>query len=179
MQQLWTGEEVTFEGELWQVLEARMAITPVQKPHPPIWIAAQSAGAAHRAANVRDACLIGHQPIWEDFRFLAGKYRQAFVEVGKGSRGLLAAKPVHGHRQRPRNGSVPGETCRRGQGRNVLLIQHARSHHRGPGAWWVSGPLPTDRKKDIGSAGGVQRPDLLIRTRMLPKACRQRVFREF
>ena len=91
MQQLWTGEEVTFEGELWQVLEARMAITPVQKPHPPIWIAARSAGAAHRAANVRDACLIGHQPIWEDFRFLAGKYRQALVEVGKGSRGLLAA----------------------------------------------------------------------------------------
>ncbi len=91
MQQLWTGEEVTFEGKHWQVHEARMTITPVQKPHPPIWIAAQSAGAARRAAAMGDACLIGPQPSWEDFRFLAGKYQQALVEVGKGSRGLLAA----------------------------------------------------------------------------------------
>ena len=91
MQQLWTGEEVTFEGKHWQVHEARMTITPVQKPHPPIWIAAQSAGAAHRAAAIGDACLIGPQPSWEDFRLLAGKYRQALLEVGKGSPGLLAA----------------------------------------------------------------------------------------
>ena len=59
MKRLWTGEEVTFEGSHWQVREAKMAFTPVQKPHPPIWIAAQSTGAVRRAAAIGDACLIG------------------------------------------------------------------------------------------------------------------------
>ena len=91
MQRLWTGEEVTFEGKHWQVHEARMTITPVQKPHPPIWIAAQSAGATRRAAAIGDACLIGPQPSWENFRWLAREYREALENTGKGSRGFLAA----------------------------------------------------------------------------------------
>ncbi|MCH8352099.1 MAG: LLM class flavin-dependent oxidoreductase, partial [Chloroflexi bacterium] len=71
MKQLWTGEEVTFEGKHWQVHEARIALTPVQKPHPPIWIAAQSTGAVRRAARIADACLLGPQPSWADFHSLA------------------------------------------------------------------------------------------------------------
>ena len=91
MKRLWTGEEVTFEGSHWQVREAKMAFTPVQKPHPPIWIAAQSTGAVRRAAAIGDACLIGPQPSWEDFSFLAATYREAVAELGQGSKGLLAA----------------------------------------------------------------------------------------
>jgi len=91
MKQLWTGEEVTFEGVHWQVHQGRMAFTTVQKPHPPIWMAAQSAGAVRRAAVMGDACLIGPQPNWENFRFLAGTYRKAVEELGQGSRGVLAA----------------------------------------------------------------------------------------
>ena len=91
MKRLWTGEEVTFEGKHWQVHEARMAFTPLQKPHPPIWMAAQSTGAVRRAAAMGDACLIGPQPSWKDFRFLAGRYRDEVEQSGRGSRGLLAA----------------------------------------------------------------------------------------
>ena len=91
MKRLWTGEEVTFEGKHWRVREAKMAFTPVQKPHPPIWMAAQSTGAVRRAATMGDACLIGPQPSWKDFGFLAATYREAVAELGQGSGGLLAA----------------------------------------------------------------------------------------
>jgi alkanesulfonate monooxygenase SsuD/methylene tetrahydromethanopterin reductase-like flavin-dependent oxidoreductase (luciferase family) len=91
IKRLWVGEAVTFQGRHWQVHEARMAFGPIQKPHPPIWIAAQSAGSVRRAAAIGDACLLGPQASWEDCRFLAGKYNEALAEQGKGSRGLLGA----------------------------------------------------------------------------------------
>ena len=91
MKRLWSGDEVTYQGKHWQAHEAKMAFTPVQKPHPPIWIAAQSAGAIRRAAAMGDACLIGPQPSWEDFSFLADTYRDAVAELRPGANGLLAA----------------------------------------------------------------------------------------
>jgi len=90
MKLLWSGEEVTFEGKHWQVHEARIALTPVQKPHPPIWIAAQSTGAVRRAARIADACLLGPQPSWADFHSLATQYNEAVAKRG-GSKGLLGA----------------------------------------------------------------------------------------
>ena len=91
MKRLWTGDAVTFKGKHWRVQDARMSFTPVQKPHPPIWIAAQSTGAARRAATMGDACLLGPQPTWKDLRFLAGKYNDALQELGPASHGKLAA----------------------------------------------------------------------------------------
>ena len=89
MKMLWTGEEVSFEGKYWQVHDAKVALTPVQQPHPPIWIAAQSRRATHRAAILGDACLLGPQQGWKDVSFLAGIYHQALKEQGKS--GLLGA----------------------------------------------------------------------------------------
>ena len=91
MKRLWTGDSVTFEGQHWQVQDGKMSFTPVQKPHPPIWIAAQSDGAVRRAAAMGDACLLGPQPSWEDLRSLAGEYRDALDERSRNSKGILAA----------------------------------------------------------------------------------------
>jgi alkanesulfonate monooxygenase SsuD/methylene tetrahydromethanopterin reductase-like flavin-dependent oxidoreductase (luciferase family) len=91
MKLLWSGEEVTFQGKHWRVHEGRLSLTPVQKPHPPIWIAAQSRGAVHRAALMGDACVIGPQPNWDDFHCLARLYRESLAELGKEGQGLLAA----------------------------------------------------------------------------------------
>ena len=91
MKLLWAGDAVTFEGKHWQIQDARMSFTPVQKPHPPIWIAAPSTGAVRRAAAMGDACLLGPQPSWEDLRSLAGEYKEALAEQGQKSKGLLAA----------------------------------------------------------------------------------------
>ena len=91
MKQLWTGEEVNFEGKHFQVHEARMSLLPVQKPHPPVWIAAQSDGAIMRAARMADACIIGPQPSWDDYKYLAHKYHETLAELGKEGEGMLVA----------------------------------------------------------------------------------------
>ncbi|MCL0044440.1 LLM class flavin-dependent oxidoreductase [Dehalococcoidia bacterium] len=91
MKQLWTGNEVTFEGKHWHVDKVRTGLTPVQIPHPPIWIAAQSAGAVRRAAAMGDACLIGPQPSWDDFHSLAIQYARALDDLEANSHGMLVA----------------------------------------------------------------------------------------
>ena len=51
MKLLWTEEEVEFQGKYYQVPLTRPATRPVQKPHPPIWVAANSDAAIRRAAR--------------------------------------------------------------------------------------------------------------------------------
>ena len=91
MKLLWSGEEISFEGQHWQIHNARVSIPPVQKPHPPIWIAAQSKGAARRAAAIGDACVLGPQQAWDDIRALAKVYWEALEGEDRVSSGLLGA----------------------------------------------------------------------------------------
>ena len=90
MKELWTGEEVNHEGQHWTVRGGRLGITAVQKPHPPIWLAAQSRGAVRRAAAIADACLLGPQPNWADIDKLAKMYWEAIAEQ-PGKTGHLTA----------------------------------------------------------------------------------------
>ena len=90
MKRLWSGEEVTFEGQHWRVHSGRLGLTPVQKPHPPIWIASQSAGAARRAASLGEGCLIAPQVGWQDLSALARSYWQALDEAGSSEKGILS-----------------------------------------------------------------------------------------
>ncbi|MCE2469922.1 MAG: LLM class flavin-dependent oxidoreductase [Dehalococcoidia bacterium] len=75
MKQLWQGEAVNHAGEHWRLDGARMGFTPVQKPHPPIWIACQSDGAVRRAARIADACYLAPQIGFADVPALAAAYR--------------------------------------------------------------------------------------------------------
>ena len=52
MKRLWTEDEVTFEGRFFRLHKATMTIRPVQKPYPPIWIAANADSAVKRAARL-------------------------------------------------------------------------------------------------------------------------------
>ena len=91
MKLLWSGEEVTYEGQHWQVQNARLGLTPVQKPHPPVWIAAQSRGAVRRAAALADRVVLGPQPGWQDVGVLTRQYKEALDELGKDSAGRIGA----------------------------------------------------------------------------------------
>ncbi len=51
MRQLWTRDEVHFRGEHFNLTGARMALKPVQQPHPPVWVAANGESAIKRAAR--------------------------------------------------------------------------------------------------------------------------------
>jgi probable F420-dependent oxidoreductase len=50
---LWTQPRADFHGEIFEV-EAGMALKPVQKPHPPIWLGGSHADALRRAARIGD-----------------------------------------------------------------------------------------------------------------------------
>ena len=55
---LWTEDSVTYHSETCQLDNVRMNLRPVQKPPPPIWIAANNDRAIERAARMSDAWMI-------------------------------------------------------------------------------------------------------------------------
>jgi alkanesulfonate monooxygenase SsuD/methylene tetrahydromethanopterin reductase-like flavin-dependent oxidoreductase (luciferase family) len=61
LKRLWTEEEVSHDGQHFCLDRARMTLKPVQRPRPPIWIAASSNAGIKRAARLGDAWTIaGH-----------------------------------------------------------------------------------------------------------------------
>jgi alkanesulfonate monooxygenase SsuD/methylene tetrahydromethanopterin reductase-like flavin-dependent oxidoreductase (luciferase family) len=42
MKRLWTEDEVSHEGEFWNLEGVQLGLKPYQQPHPPIWVAAGS-----------------------------------------------------------------------------------------------------------------------------------------
>jgi probable F420-dependent oxidoreductase len=48
MKELWTADDPRFAGEFFRFRELGFAPKPVQKPHPPIWVGGDSAGAFRR-----------------------------------------------------------------------------------------------------------------------------------
>lgn len=56
IKKLWTGDRVSFKGEFWSFENVTIHPKPIQKPHPPIWIATWTAvpRAARRVAKYAD-----------------------------------------------------------------------------------------------------------------------------
>ena len=52
MRLLWTGEKVNYDGQYFQLRDAQLMLRPVQQPHPPVWVAANSDAAITRAARL-------------------------------------------------------------------------------------------------------------------------------
>ncbi len=76
MRKLWTGEEVHHQGRYFNMDGVRMGLTPYQQPHPPIWIAAHSHGAAARAARLGDGIVVGPQVAHSDVKALVQTFRR-------------------------------------------------------------------------------------------------------
>jgi len=54
MKQVWTGRSVKFQGEYFQADGNTALPTPLQKPHPPIWVGGNSERAMRRAVETCD-----------------------------------------------------------------------------------------------------------------------------
>jgi alkanesulfonate monooxygenase SsuD/methylene tetrahydromethanopterin reductase-like flavin-dependent oxidoreductase (luciferase family) len=91
MKQLWSGEEVTYHGRYTYVERGRLGFTPLQKPHPPIEMGAQSESAVKRAARIADGVFIGPQVAWKDVAALAEVYRQARLANGQTQAAMVGA----------------------------------------------------------------------------------------
>src|SRR5579875_3199862 len=69
VKRLWSGQPVSFENEVCKLANVTATARPVQRPHPPIWVAANSDAAVKRAARLGDTALELAGP------YLAEKYQ--------------------------------------------------------------------------------------------------------
>lgn len=83
VKRLWAGEAVSFESPYCRLEGVRAGLRPVQRPHPPIWVAANNDGAVERAAEIGDAWIINpHATLGTIVRQVA-LYRAALDRLGR------------------------------------------------------------------------------------------------
>lgn len=83
IKRLWTEDEVTHHGRFFRLTRARMALKPVQKPHPPVWFAANNDGAVERSAQMADAWVINPHATLAVLQRQMALYRKALQAAGK------------------------------------------------------------------------------------------------
>lgn len=83
VKRLWTEDEVTHHGRFFRLTRARMALRPVQKPHPPVWFAANNDGAVERSAQMADAWVINPHATLAVLQRQMALYRKALQAAGK------------------------------------------------------------------------------------------------
>jgi alkanesulfonate monooxygenase SsuD/methylene tetrahydromethanopterin reductase-like flavin-dependent oxidoreductase (luciferase family) len=91
IKRLWSEEVVTFEGRFFRVHAATCTIRPVQRPHPPIWIAANADAAVLRTARLGCSWLINPHAALPTIERQWQGYRQALAEAGQP---LPASRPM-------------------------------------------------------------------------------------
>lgn len=82
LKKAWSGEKFEYEGR-----SARVTPTPVQKPHPPLWMGGSSKPAARRAARLVDYFYTENEELFREFnaeRERLGKPAIPFIELGSG-----------------------------------------------------------------------------------------------
>jgi alkanesulfonate monooxygenase SsuD/methylene tetrahydromethanopterin reductase-like flavin-dependent oxidoreductase (luciferase family) len=80
---LWTEEEVTHEGRHFRLHRAALTLKPVQRPHPPVWIAASGDPAVERAAQHGDAWLINPHASLPTLERQMALYRRTLDAAGR------------------------------------------------------------------------------------------------
>ena len=83
IKRLWAGAPVDFESPYCRLAGATTSIRPVQRPHPPIWVAANSDRAVERAAELGDTWIINPHATLGTIERQMGRYRAARARAGK------------------------------------------------------------------------------------------------
>ena len=83
IKRLWTEDSVSFEGRAFRLKDVTVDPKPLQKPRPPIWIAANSDSAVERAAKIGDGWMIGPHSAIEELERQVGLCIKVWHEVGK------------------------------------------------------------------------------------------------
>jgi alkanesulfonate monooxygenase SsuD/methylene tetrahydromethanopterin reductase-like flavin-dependent oxidoreductase (luciferase family) len=107
VRRLWTEPAVTYTGPGWELREARVSIRPAQRPHPPIWMAANADAAVRRAARLADAWLVNNHASLGTLERQMGIYRDELARCG---RPFPAELPMIRSSALPRTPRSPGAT---------------------------------------------------------------------
>src|SRR5207253_10256003 len=91
IKRLWTEEVVTFEGRFFRVHDATCTIRPVQKPFPPIWIAANADQAVVRTARMGLPWFVNPHAALPTIERQWQRYKQALAEA---NHPMPSARPI-------------------------------------------------------------------------------------
>jgi alkanesulfonate monooxygenase SsuD/methylene tetrahydromethanopterin reductase-like flavin-dependent oxidoreductase (luciferase family) len=83
VKRLWTEDKVTVDNDVCTLSNVTLTCRPVQRPHPPIWVAANSDAAVRRAARVGDTWFINPHATMTTIRRQMELYRAELARVGK------------------------------------------------------------------------------------------------
>jgi alkanesulfonate monooxygenase SsuD/methylene tetrahydromethanopterin reductase-like flavin-dependent oxidoreductase (luciferase family) len=83
VRRLWTEDEVTAETAMCRLDKVRPTCRPVQRPRPPIWVAANNDNAVRRAARLGDAWFINPHATIPTLRRQMAIYRAELARLGK------------------------------------------------------------------------------------------------
>jgi alkanesulfonate monooxygenase SsuD/methylene tetrahydromethanopterin reductase-like flavin-dependent oxidoreductase (luciferase family) len=83
VKRLWTEDNVRFEGKAFRLKKFTLDPKTLQKPRPPIWIAANTDAAVRRAASLGDGWLIGPHSALMELERQVQLGRSAWENAGK------------------------------------------------------------------------------------------------
>ena len=106
MRKFWTGEPVYHRGKYFNVEGTQLHLLPVQKPHPPLWGASYSHGAAARAGRTLEGIIGGPYQTFDDLGDQLETFRNEWHKVHSGEPTRVGAwrtiAPGKDQAQRPR-----------------------------------------------------------------------------
>jgi alkanesulfonate monooxygenase SsuD/methylene tetrahydromethanopterin reductase-like flavin-dependent oxidoreductase (luciferase family) len=79
---LWTSDEVSFDGRFYSIPRVQSTIRTVQKPHPPIWMAANQAVAVKRCGALGHTWVMNPHVTVDVLLQQLGVYREALAANG-------------------------------------------------------------------------------------------------
>jgi alkanesulfonate monooxygenase SsuD/methylene tetrahydromethanopterin reductase-like flavin-dependent oxidoreductase (luciferase family) len=83
IRQLWTAAAIHHRGPHYPIPFSPLTLRPAQRPHPPIWMAANADGAVRRAARIADAWIVNNHSTLTTLRRQIGLYREELDKAGK------------------------------------------------------------------------------------------------
>jgi alkanesulfonate monooxygenase SsuD/methylene tetrahydromethanopterin reductase-like flavin-dependent oxidoreductase (luciferase family) len=83
VKKLWTENNVDFQGKAFTLKNVSVDPKPLQKPRPPIWIAANTDAAVERAARIGDGWMIGPHSAIDELQRQVDLCRNAWSGSGK------------------------------------------------------------------------------------------------
>jgi alkanesulfonate monooxygenase SsuD/methylene tetrahydromethanopterin reductase-like flavin-dependent oxidoreductase (luciferase family) len=83
VKRLWTEPAVSLESDVCTLAGVTLTCRPVQRPHPPIWVAANSDAAVERAARIGDTWFVNPHATTATIVRQMALYRAELARVGK------------------------------------------------------------------------------------------------
>jgi alkanesulfonate monooxygenase SsuD/methylene tetrahydromethanopterin reductase-like flavin-dependent oxidoreductase (luciferase family) len=80
---LWTKNRVTYAGKHFKVSDATLTNKPIQSPHPPIWMAANSDAAVVRTAKLADTWIVNPHASLGTLERQVKIYKEALARISK------------------------------------------------------------------------------------------------